>query len=641
MQTFPDFDETGLYKGFTKNQKGKKYPAGRTPQLMTLSEVNDFDSFSGMMQPNTILIDADEEPHNDILQNIIKGEELACYVTDREGGRGIHALMINSNTSLKKADKVMLACGIVVDFHPGYSLSSECLKFNGQERLPIYNKQPYQQLPKYFTPLPKCNIDFANMGEGDGRNSTLFSYILTLQNNGFTVDEIRECIRILNQYVLSEPLEEKELEVILRDEAFKKQVFYEKSKFSHDKFAEHIRATYHVKKINGQLHVYDNGVYVPGHDAIERAMIKEISSLTRNQRNEVLSYLNVLCIEEEQNADLSLIAFKNGIYNLNTDSLEPFSPEHLIMNKIPWNYNPDAKSDLVDNVLDRLSCGDIDIRRLLEEVAGACLYRSAAIGGGKAAILVGNKSNGKSTFLHMVQSMLGKENYSALDLGELKDRFSTIMLYGKLANIGDDISNEYIADTSILKKLITGEVIKAEQKGIPAINFSPYAMHIYSANDIPRMKDKTGAVLRRLVIIPLNGKFTADSPDFDPFIKYKLNQPECMEYFIQCALDGLADVLERKSFTVTEKTEQQKESYEKENNPILAFIEDVGKENIINELTNDVYARYQVFCASCGFDKPVSKITFSKAVNQALGTTTKQKKINGKNLQIYVNVEDK
>lgn len=641
MQTFPDFDETGLYKGFVKNQKGKKYPAGRNLQLLTLSEVNSFDSFSGEMLPNAILIDADEEPYNDILQNIIKGEELACYVTDREGGRGIHALMINSNTSLKKADKVMLACGIVVDFHPGYSLPYECLKFNGKERLPIYNKQPYQQIPKYFTPLPKCNIDFANMGEGDGRNSTLFSYILTLQNNGLTVDEIRECIRILNQYVLSEPLKEKELEVILRDEAFKKQVFYEKSKFSHDKFAEHIRETYHVKKINGQLHVYDNGVYVPGHDAIERAMIKEISYLTRNQRNEVLSYLNVLCIEEEQNADLNLIAFKNGIYNLNTDTLEPFSPEHLIMNKIPWNYNPDAKSDLVDNVLDRFSCGDIDIRRLLEEVAGACLYRSAAIGGGKAAILVGNKSNGKSTFLHMVQSMLGKENYSALDLGELKDRFSTIMLYGKLANIGDDISNEYIADTSILKKLITGEVIKAEQKGTPAINFSPYAMHIYSANDIPRMKDKTGAVLRRLVMIPLNGKFTADSPDYDPFIKYKLNQPECMEHFIQCALDGLADVLERKSFTVTEKTEQQKESYEKENNPILAFIEDVGKENIINELTNDVYARYQVFCANCGFDKPVSKITFSKSVNQALGTTTKQKKINGKNLQIYVNVEDK
>ena len=55
MQTFPDFDETGFYKGFVKNQKGKKFP-GRDPQLLTLSEVDAFDSFSGVMFPNAILI---------------------------------------------------------------------------------------------------------------------------------------------------------------------------------------------------------------------------------------------------------------------------------------------------------------------------------------------------------------------------------------------------------------------------------------------------------------------------------------------------------------------------------------------------------------------------------------------------------
>jgi hypothetical protein len=92
-----DFDETGLYKGFVRNQKGKKFP-GRNPQLLSLSEVNDCDGFSGAMCPNVILLDADEEPHNRIIQNIIQGEELACYMTDRDGGRGIHCLMINSNT---------------------------------------------------------------------------------------------------------------------------------------------------------------------------------------------------------------------------------------------------------------------------------------------------------------------------------------------------------------------------------------------------------------------------------------------------------------------------------------------------------------------------------------------------------------
>nr|DAY76424.1 MAG TPA: dsDNA helicase [Caudoviricetes sp.] len=628
-----DFDETGLYKGFVKNQKGKKFP-GRNPQLLTLPEVDAFDSFSGIMKPNTVLIDADEEPHNEILQNIIKGEKLACYMTDRKGGRGVHVLMINSNMSLKKSDKVMLACGVVVDFHPGYSLPYECLKFNRTERNAVYNEQPYQEIPKYFTPLPKCTIDFTNLGEGDGRNSTLFSYILTLQNAGLDKDDIRETIRIINQYVLAEPIEQSELDVILRDEAFKKQSFFVKNKFLHDRFAEYIRTQYYIKKINNQLHIYEDGVYIPCSLAIERAMVQEISSLTDNQRKEVLKYLNVICVEEKHQDYLNLIAFRNGIYNIDTNTLEPFNPEIIITNKIPWDYNPYATSELIDTVLDRLSCNDKEIRYSLEEVAGACLYRSATIGGGKCAVLVGDKHNGKSTYLHMIETMLGKENYSAVDMGDLKDRFSTIMMFGKLANIGDDISSEYIADTSTLKKMITGEVVKAEQKGSPAINFTPYAMHIYSANDIPRMKDRTGAMQRRLLLIPLNGKFTVDSPDYDPAIRYKLGQAEHMEYFIQCALDGLADLLENKTFRTPEQVKEKLAEYEVENNPVLSFIEDQGKENIINELTDDVYTRYQVFCAGNGFQAG-SKLTFSKKINQLLGTTSKQSWINGKNRKVF------
>ena len=55
------------------------------------------------------------------------------------------------------------------------------------------------------------------MDAGDGRNQALFNYILTLTSNDFSVDDTRECIRILNRFVLKEPLSDDELEVILRD----------------------------------------------------------------------------------------------------------------------------------------------------------------------------------------------------------------------------------------------------------------------------------------------------------------------------------------------------------------------------------------------------------------------------------------
>ena len=64
------------------------------------------------------------------------------------------------------------------------------------------------------------------METGDGRNQKLFNYILTLQANDFTKEEAKECIKIINKYILLDPLDEKELDTILRDDAFQKPVFF-------------------------------------------------------------------------------------------------------------------------------------------------------------------------------------------------------------------------------------------------------------------------------------------------------------------------------------------------------------------------------------------------------------------------------
>ena len=90
------------------------------------------------------------------------------------------------------------------------------------------------------------------MSAGDGRNQALFNYILTLQANDFSVDDCRECIRILNQYVMKDPLDAAELEVILRDEAFQKPVFFLGSTFLFDKFATYLKNNSQVVKINSQ-----------------------------------------------------------------------------------------------------------------------------------------------------------------------------------------------------------------------------------------------------------------------------------------------------------------------------------------------------------------------------------------------------
>lgn len=537
---------------------------------------------------------------------------------------------------------MQLAVGLTADIKVGSKLSYEVIKIDGEERFcewDIEEGGKYQEVPKWLFPV-KATAEFVDMDAGDGRNQALFNYILTLTANDFTVDETRECIRILNKFVLKEPLSDEELEVILRDEAFQKPVFFMGSTFLFDKFAVYMKNTAHVVKINGQLHIYKDGIYTNGYKEIESDMIQYIPNLKKMQRREVLDYMELI-VESKEQSDANLIAFNNGIYDLVTGELKPFSTDIVITNKIPWDYNPDAYFELADKTLNKLACDDAAIRALLEECIGYCFYRRNELG--KAFILTGDKNNGKSTFLDIVKTILGDKNISALDLKELGDRFNTSMMFGKMANIGDDIGDDFLqgSQVSIFKKIVTGNRIKAERKGQDPFEFNPFIKLLFSANDIPRMKDKTGAVLRRLVIIPFNARFSkylpdgvTIDPDFDPFIKYKLIQKESIEYLIKLGVEGLKRVITNNEFTKSEKVQGQLDEYEEENNPIIAFIADCGVDMIENEPTNEVYKRYQVFCAENSM-QPMSNIVFSKQINKRLDLEISIVKLNGQTRRIF------
>lgn len=306
----------------------------------------------------------------------------------------------------------------------------------------------------------------------------MFNYILTLTANDFTVEETRECIRILNKFVLKQPLSDDELEVILRDDAFQKPVFFLGSTFLFDKFAVFMKNTAHVIKINGQLHIYKDGVYSNGYKEIE-------------------------------------------------------------------------------------------------------------------------------------------------------------------SNIGDDIGDDFLqgSQVSVFKKIVTGNRIKAERKGQDPFEFNPFIKLLFSANDIPRMKDKTGAVLRRLVIIPFNATFSKDDPDYRPFIKYELTQQDSIEYLIRLGVEGLKRVVINNGFSKSDKVQNQLDEYEQENNPILAFINDTGVDMIENEPTNEVYKRYQVFCADNSM-QPMSNIVFSKQINKRLDLEISVVKLNGQTRRIFRSRKD-
>ncbi len=617
-----DHNNDPIWKAYTplndnptkEGQKATKLAYTKPENQWRYENCETYNGVSAILAPDAVLLDADDQNNHELLLKVIQGEGLKCRVTDRDGGRGIHANFLDRQARIKKNyTKVMLACGIVVDIKIGRRNGLECIRWQGVERRTVYDEGPYQDIPCWFWPVDTM-IDFQSMEDGDGRNDTLFSYILALQRNGLTVEEIRQTIRITNKYVLKEPVDDRELETILRDDAFTKGCFFKRNNFLHDQFAEYIMRNYNVCLVQDQLCVYQDGVYSPSVITLEGAIVKELPQLKDSQIKEVTKRLRLICPVKQQSRP-TLIAFSNGLYDLETDEFREFTPTEIILNRIQWPYNPAAYSELLDQTLDKITCNDPGIRALLEEVAGYCMYRRNSLE--KALILIGDKSNGKSTFLHVVKNMLGDRNIASLDLKELGDRFKTAELFGKLANIGDDIGDEFIANASIFRKLVTGDRVSAERKGTDPFEFNNYSKFLFSANEIPRIKDKTGAVQRRLVIVPFDAKFTPNDADYDPDLKYKLSQQEHLEYMIVLGIAGIKRALVQKHFTEPQKVKDANREYEERNNPLLGFVEEIGLDGILHEDTKEIYRKYKEYCFANKFQE-LSSIEFSRQICKRL-----------------------
>ena len=594
-------------------------------------EIQSFDDFGATLNPETVMVDIDNMDQAKRVKKIIDTLNTKCIIIQTSNGMHFHF----KNTNIRSNKQhYYTPLGIKTETKYPHQNVVTPIKLNGEYRKVIRESDELDKLPVWLTPLSKkFNTDFSKLQEGDGRNDTLFSYILTLQQQAMTKNEIREVIKVINQFIIKEPVSDKELDVILRDKAFLKESFYIKGKLQYEKLATYLIREHNVVKINDKLHCYKSGYYTSDKDEIERLMLNYIVNSTRTPRLETMRYLE-LKAQEVKSETPTLITLENGVLNLENKTLLEFNSVYKIKNKIPVAYNPSAYNEALDKTLDKICCNDKKLRMLIEEMIGYCLFRRNELG--KCFILTGDGSNGKSTLLDVMKELIGKENISSVDLKELNDRFKTFQLEGKLVNIGDDISNEYIPDNSTFKKLVTGETVNVERKGADPFDFNNYSKLIFSANDIPRINDLSDGLKRRIIFVPFNAKFSKKDPDYDPFIIDKLLSQDSLEYLLNLALGGLERILYNRAFTTPESVEDTWVEYEKRNNPVVGFI-DEGK--IENETTQDVYLQYQAYCVAGGL-KPLSKVTFTRELCKR-GYKTKQIKIDGKRPYIFVKEEQK
>ncbi|MEB8772355.1 phage/plasmid primase, P4 family, partial [Bacillus cereus] len=492
-----------MYKGYLKGNgkhAASKFKDGA--KLLSYHTARKEDSFVGILDDEYIMVDVDDIAEAETLLDIIEDKNINCSVL--ETTNGMHFYFKGYDITANKI-KWFSNIGILCDYKLGIKNTADPLKIDGKTRKWLRKCTEHDSLPSWLYPYNKKNPNLTKMGEGDGRNDKLFTYILKLQSQGMAKNDIKETISIINNYILEEPVTQGELNVILRDEAFMKESFYIKGSFQHEKFGDFLINEHHICKVTNVLHIYKEGVYSDKQEDIEEAMIRHIPALKRMQRQETIAYLQ-LKAKHKNFASTKYVVVKNGVFNLETWQLEDFTPEIITRNKIPVAYIPGAYYEVTDKTFNKIAVNDKKIRAILEEILGYILFRRNEFAA--TFILTGDGSNGKSSYLKIIRKLIGSDNASSLDLNELDQRFKTAELFGKLANIGDDIGKGYIKESSIFKKLSTGETLNVERKGKDPFDFTNYAKLIFSANEMPRINDFSDGLGRRLQIVPFKAKFT-------------------------------------------------------------------------------------------------------------------------------------
>lgn len=359
---------------------------------------------------------------------------------------------------------------------------------------------------------------------------------------------------------------------------FNKGMFYEDKKFLHNDFGEYLKTKYHIIRIGEFCYLYEDGYYKLADRDLQKIIIEHIPDLTINKRKEVVEFIKNTA-EEKEESNGKYICVGNGVLDVKALELHEYSPEFIIRNKIDLNYDRAvSKNATVDKFMDGISVGDKEIEQLIYEMIGYCIYRGTPFQ--KVFILAGNGSNGKTTLMNMITTLIGERNVSHVDLKQIvNNRFGASELVGKLANVADDCSSGYIEDISNLKRLTGEGYTSIEFKGKNSFSMQINTKMLLSFNTIPRMNDTTNGLNRRLSIIPLNATFTKDSKDYDPFIGEKIRTDEALKYVLARSIEAIHDALAVNGFTEPECVVKSTEEYIMENNSVLTFLKENYYEN--------------------------------------------------------------
>lgn len=313
-------------------------------------------------------------------------------------------------------------------------------------------------------------------------------------------------------------------------------------------------------------------------------------------------------------AGRGFLNLRNGVLNLHTLELLPHDRKYRFMYALDYDYDPNATSPVFDQALHNIMCRDEDLKSIFLEFLGLCISGDSNKRFEKALILTGQGSNGKSTLIDMIRTLVGKHNTASFSISVLKNPQSAVALRGKLVNLVPEMESDDFSNSAYFKSLISGE-----PQNMKILYAQPFAERIdakfvMACNTIPQTRDWTHGMMRRFLILPLHAKFSDKNEDFDRDIGNKfINERSGI---LNKAIEGYRRLNKNNAFTESKVANMAINDYRELNDSVSQWLDNKAEINYAH-LTpyTDVYKSYSEFCKDMGF-KPLALTRFSTRLKE-------------------------
>jgi len=334
------------------------------------------------------------------------------------------------------------------------------------------------------------------------------------------------------------------------------------------------------------------------HRSESDARIKAMVALARTEAEIVLKH-------DDLDRDPWLLNVRNGTLNLKTGELQPHNRNDLISRLISIDYSEVAACPRWLSFLERVTLGDDELINFLQKVVGYSL--TGLTGEQVLLILYGLGANGKSTFLNVLLSLFadyGRQTGTETLLVKRGDQIpnDVARLAGsRFVSAVETESGRRLAE-GLVKQMTGGDRMTARFLHHEFFEFQPTFKLWLAVNHKPRIVGTDHAIWRRIRLIPFTVTIPERERDPDLTEKLKEDLPGVLSWAVAGCLEWQAEGLKAPQ-AITAATDE----YRDESDVIAAFISERCKVGPDCEVSKaGLYEAYAEWCQKSG-ERPLSK----------------------------------